>query len=41
MLLHDAYLVRKGMEKSIPPQYHDSVFKKAANLFVADKDKDS
>lgn len=43
MLLHDAYLVRKGMEQSIPPEYHDKVFVKAANVFVpgTTKSKDS
>ena len=35
MLLHDAYLVRKGMESSIPTEYHDKVFKKAADVFTA------
>ena len=34
MLLHDAYLVRKGMEASIPEKYHDRVFTKAANVFT-------
>ena len=34
MLLHDAYLVRKGMEASIPQEYQDNVFKKAADVFV-------
>jgi len=37
MLLHDAYLIRKGMEKSIPPAYHDRVFQKAAKIFVVSK----
>ena len=41
MLLHDAYLVRKGMEKKIPTEYHDRVFTKAANVFVTSKDKSS
>jgi receptor expression-enhancing protein 5/6 len=35
MLLHDAYLVRKGMERSIPSKYKERVFKKAADLFIA------
>lgn len=34
MLLHDAYLVRRDMEKSIPDQYHDRVFKRAADVFT-------
>jgi hypothetical protein len=34
MLLHDAYLVRKDMEKRIPQQYHGVVFQKAANVFL-------
>jgi hypothetical protein len=33
MLLHDAYLVRKGMEASIPQKYHEKIFRKAANVF--------
>jgi hypothetical protein len=37
MLLHDAYLVRKGMEKSIPADYHDRIFKKAADVFTSPK----
>ena len=37
MLLHDAYAVRKEMEKSIPGAYHDRVFRKAADLFTARK----
>lgn len=41
MLLHDAYLVRKDMEKSIPNKYHDRVFKKAADVFGSSKDKDN
>jgi hypothetical protein len=42
MLLHDAYLVRKGMEASIPQQYHEKVFKRAANVFtVTDPKKES
>lgn len=41
MLLHDAYLVRKDMEKSIPNKYHDRVFKKAADVFGAAKVKDT
>jgi hypothetical protein len=41
MLLHDAYLVRKDMEKSIPNKYHDRVFKKAAEVFGSSKDKDN
>lgn len=38
LLLHDAYLVRKGMEKSIPVKYHDRVFSKAAEIFATKKD---
>ena len=42
MLLHDAYLVRKGMEQSIPSKYQERVFKKAAEVFIAPpKDKAS
>jgi len=37
MLLHDAYLVRKDMEKSIPSKYHERVFRKATDVFVASK----
>jgi hypothetical protein len=39
MLLHDAYLVRQGMEASIPQEYHGRVFQKAADVFVAPKEK--
>jgi hypothetical protein len=40
MLLHDAYLVRKDMEKSIPVEYHGKVFEKAAKVFATgSKDK--
>jgi hypothetical protein len=35
MLLHDAALVRRAIEKSIPPEYHDTVFRKAADVFVS------
>mmetsp|Transcript_117294 Transcript_117294/g.175154 ORF Transcript_117294/g.175154 Transcript_117294/m.175154 type:complete len:336 (+) Transcript_117294:169-1176(+) len=41
MLIRDAYLVRKGMEASIPAEYHGSVFQKAADVFVAPKQKAS
>jgi receptor expression-enhancing protein 5/6 len=42
MLLHDAYLVRKGMEDAIPSHYHERVFKKAAEVFTGpSKDKKS
>ena len=37
LLLHDAYVVRKRMEKSIPPDQHDRVFKRAADVFIAPK----
>lgn len=40
MLLRDAWIVRKGMEKSIPSKYQESVFKKAADVFIS-KDKSS
>lgn len=39
MLLHDAYLVRKGMENSIPVDYHDRIFKRAAEVFIAPPSK--
>lgn len=35
MLLRDAWLVRKGMEKQIPKNYQEAVFKKAADVFIA------
>ena len=38
MLLHDADLVRLGMEKQIPRKYQDSVFKKAAAVFATKAD---
>ena len=38
LLLHDAYLVRKGMEKSIPTKHHDRVFSKAAEIFATKQD---
>lgn len=41
MLLHDAYLVRKGMEASLPEKYRERVFQKAADIFATGKDKDS
>jgi hypothetical protein len=34
MLLHDAYLVRLGMEKKIPVKYHETVFQRAADVFL-------
>jgi receptor expression-enhancing protein 5/6 len=34
MLLRDAYLVRKDMEKNIPVAYHEKIFRKAADVFV-------
>jgi receptor expression-enhancing protein 5/6 len=37
MLLHDAYLVRLDMEKSIPKAYQDRVFQKAAKVFSTPK----
>ncbi len=37
MLLHDTYLVRKGMEQSIAKKYHDRVFQKAAEVFAPTK----
>jgi hypothetical protein len=41
MLLHDAYLVRKDMEKQIPQEYHGVVFQKAAGVFLEGKPKTS
>jgi hypothetical protein len=38
MLLHDAYLVRQGMEKQIPTSYHERVFRRAADVFVKKSD---
>jgi len=37
MLLHDAYLVRKNMEKTIPAANHARVFQKAADVFASPK----
>lgn len=37
MLLHDAYLVKVGMEDSLPSKEHDRVMAKAAELFVKTK----
>ena len=37
MLLRDAELVRRQMEKSIPANMHKSVFSKAADVFLKDK----
>ena len=39
LLLHDAYLIRRQVEKSIPQQYHDRVLQKAADVFTKPKDK--
>jgi len=39
MLLHDAYLVRRDMEKSIPTKYHERVFQKASDVFMKPKEK--
>ena len=41
MLLRDAYLVRKGMEASLPEKCRERVFQKAANIFATEKDKES
>lgn len=41
MLIRDAYLVRKDMEKKIPNQYHDRIFQKAADVFTSAKAKSS
>lgn len=38
MLIRDAYLVRKGMEKSIPVEYQDRVLQKAAKVFTSPKE---
>jgi hypothetical protein len=40
MLLRDTYLVRKDMEKNIPSRYHDTIFRKAADVFVSGPTKD-
>lgn len=37
MLLHDAYLVKLGMEDSLPSKEHDRVMAKAAQLFLKSK----
>lgn len=37
MLLHDAYLVKLGMEDSLPNKEHDRVMAKAAQLFLKNK----
>jgi receptor expression-enhancing protein 5/6 len=34
LLILDAWLVRKSIEKSVPSKYHDRVFEKAAHVFV-------
>lgn len=40
MLLRDAYLVRRGMEASIPEKHHEKVFRRAAQIFGPVKDKE-
>ena len=37
MLMHDAYLVKMGMEESLPSKEHDRVMSKAAELFARAK----
>lgn len=37
LLLHDAYLVKLGMEDSLPSKEHDRVMAKAAQLFLKSK----
>ncbi|KAL7580638.1 hypothetical protein ACA910_002153 [Epithemia clementina (nom. ined.)] len=39
LLLHDAYLVRIGMEESIPEQHRERVLAKASDLFKASSSK--
>jgi TB2/DP1, HVA22 family len=37
MLLHDAYLVKMGIEEAIPAEHHERVLSKAADLFKKSK----